>query len=228
MTNCSWIVFGPGRTGSYLIMHTLRCYYNSLNLNYQTFDPDFEPHAVSDKKQIWHSHNYKILANIPQYTNLILSTRNIVESAISWCIVQKTKLYHIFPEPNLSLEQLQLLENYNKMEKFVLEIDQLEDKCEQIFNFYKELNQFKEQIKSVRLFLVDYKQISNNFFWWQYLCQLSITLGLSFELDYNLYKDHMPIPNKPWTQIFSNATEIQQNLPNLNKKYQLEDAMSWL
>lgn len=129
----NWLIIGPGRTGSNAIVRTIYSLYGYKKHLYNYINPHTVPHSLS-KGDIVHSHDNNWLLYATEYTRVIISTRDPVESALSWCIQPHLNKWHFYNNKKdiKFLNELQIkkfvldpntfLEHYNKVKKFYNEI----------------------------------------------------------------------------------------------------------
>jgi len=120
----SYIVVGPGRTGSKYIINVLSHFdlQNRIFLKYNS--PDLEVKSI-EPYNIYHSHTTEIIKLENENTKIILSIRNVVNSALSWCIRPYIKKWHLLPKDLLNfeivpfyLDPLTFISHYNNIKCF--------------------------------------------------------------------------------------------------------------
>jgi|GEM_PF-6081039 len=99
----SYIVLGPGRTGSYYIVTLLKYFYLQENRIFLKTLPESEVKSI-EPYTIYHSHTKEIIKLKNENTKIILSIRNVVNSALSWCIQPYIKKWHLTPRDLLNFE----------------------------------------------------------------------------------------------------------------------------
>ena len=89
----TWLVIGPGRTGSKVIIDFIRAVYWRAGINIRYFDPN---QNINDAcgAFIKHSHYFEDLSY--QYKYIVYSKRDPVESALSWLIQKKIIYWHLY------------------------------------------------------------------------------------------------------------------------------------
>lgn len=127
LQNNKFMIFGPGRTGSKLIVDLIRHSFHRNNLPFHYFEPI---HTIEDLPKdffIWHHHNIENYVNFlkPQFQNVtkILSTRNMIDSTYSWAIVRRTNQFHIYGDQKIEINPFflpisEFLETYNNIKNF--------------------------------------------------------------------------------------------------------------
>jgi hypothetical protein len=97
MKHNNWLVVGPGRTGSLAIVRALHLALRWLNpgKTIKLLTPHDTPHKIKINSVV-HSHNVKWLTKVRKDTGVIISTRDPVESALSWAIQPGFGLFHFF------------------------------------------------------------------------------------------------------------------------------------
>jgi hypothetical protein len=120
----SYIILSPGRTGSKYIINMLRFFHlkNWIFLKYN--GPDLEVKSI-EPYNIYHSHTKEIIKLKNENTKIILSIRNVVNSALSWCIQPYIKKWHLSPKDLLNfeivpfyLDPLTFISHYNNIKCF--------------------------------------------------------------------------------------------------------------
>lgn len=93
--NDSWLIIGPGRTGSQAIARSLYSLYKFDFDKIKYIDSLEQPKPIGPGT-IVHAHNMAWFNIIKNDINVVISTRNPVESALSWVIRPKLVKYHFF------------------------------------------------------------------------------------------------------------------------------------
>jgi|688.fasta_scaffold365622_3 hypothetical protein len=98
----NWIIISPGRTGSRYIADVYSIFYREtfgVDTKYLGPGSEFDPHA---HWQFFHTHDPTKYVQFKKNARCILSIRDMVDAALSYCIVEHTNLYHIFKntDPN--------------------------------------------------------------------------------------------------------------------------------
>jgi len=76
----SWLVIGPGRTGSLTIVRSIYALYN-YDFNVITYVGPCEKVRPIKPLDVVHVHDIKWLHEVNENTEVIISTRNPIESA---------------------------------------------------------------------------------------------------------------------------------------------------
>lgn len=97
----NWVITSPGRTGSRFISDVLTIFYKEkfgVDTKYVGPGAKYDPHG---HWQMYHTHDPTQIVSQKRNARSILSVRDIVESALSYCVVDRTKLYHVFGSTNI-------------------------------------------------------------------------------------------------------------------------------
>lgn len=95
-SNDKWAVLSPGRTGSKVIVDCIRNSYESegITLSYVS------PHDKADVSQpglIVHSHKCYLYSSLKEADfNIVVNTRDLVDTTISWCIQKHIGHWHLY------------------------------------------------------------------------------------------------------------------------------------
>jgi len=133
--NDKWLVLSPGRTGSKIIVDCLYSSYRAINLRMNNIMPHDTVTKIPDLS-ICHSHAISSLSLIEQDVKMVLSTRDMVESALSWCIYPKIGKFHLYP----SHHQSRIDELREHIPSFYLDKGDLFWKYRTIKTFYDSLS----------------------------------------------------------------------------------------
>lgn len=91
-----WIVSGPGRTGSKVIIDVLRrLYLDRLGSHLKYDAPNDSMESGLLPGHIKHSHCSSELVGL-RSVNVIISTRNLIDSSLSWSIQPRTGKWHSY------------------------------------------------------------------------------------------------------------------------------------
>lgn len=187
----SWLIVGPGRTGSKIIVDALRSFYryNHVPHTYNTPDSD----AVLAENCIRHSHR------VPDfqlgYTRKILSTRNCVDSTFSWCIQPHIGKWHLYE--HLHREQM------TKINPFVLDIKLFLDQYHRVRKFYE----LSKQFIAASTLVLDYSEFCHN----PQILYGKLGIPDPGPIDYMPRKN--PGPYKNWIINWDEISEVIANLP---------------
>lgn len=151
--NDRWAVISPGRTGSKVIVDCLRNTYRDNGLRLTYLSPDIQTSNLSPLS-IYHTHNHHNISLAEQGVNLILSTRDLVDSAISWCISHKIGYYHLYS----SIHQSEIDKLHNNLPSFILSPADLYFQYKMISRFYENLD--KSLLSNV--IVIDYEDIKDD------------------------------------------------------------------
>jgi hypothetical protein len=104
-TQDSWLIIGPGRTGSKVIVDIIRGVYFKKCYPIKYFDPSSDLNrALVDIpiNKIVHSHTVEFFdAFKKKRTHVVLSKRNMIESSLSWVIQREIGYWHIYDSTTL-------------------------------------------------------------------------------------------------------------------------------
>jgi hypothetical protein len=142
-----WLVLSPGRTGSKMIVDCIKGTYQEQGLRLHYIMPK-DKVSVIPNLSIVHSHQSSDAHLIERGVNVILSTRDLIDSAISWCMVSKTGRYHLYPDSN-QLDQ--------EIPKFYLSPEDFYLRYKIICKFYESLPLSKNMI------IIDYNEIKDDY-----------------------------------------------------------------
>ena len=93
----NWLVIGPGRTGSLVIVNIIRNAY--LNAGIQAYERPHTDNATPIlEKQILHSHEINVLKLTNKNTTVVLNTRNPIEIVLSASISEQNGVWHLWPK----------------------------------------------------------------------------------------------------------------------------------
>lgn len=147
-----WAIIGPGRTGSKVIVDYVKNYYarNNILLNYQ------HPRVkVTEPVEgcIIHTHqveSYSILRD--SNTKIIISTRDMVDASLSWCIRKHIGAWHLY-----TMDQYLNL----KITPFELNLTEFYEYYNGSLEFYKTLQ--KELIQyNPNMVVIDYMEFESD------------------------------------------------------------------
>lgn len=92
----NYIVVGPGRTGSKLIVDSITVIRRQLGMSTVKRDPTHND-SIFESSTVYHSHRVKYLGNSHLVSKCIMSIRDLVDSALSWCIKPYIGEWHLYP-----------------------------------------------------------------------------------------------------------------------------------
>ena len=191
----SWIVISPGRTGIRLICASLQNIYNN---NLKFHHAGINNHLPMKYLDLVHTHIIDDLDLILEDTQCILSTRDMVESALSFCIQPHIGHWHIFKHyniPNIIIKP------------FILNINDFFHHYNRVVQFFKTIDN-KLQKNTI---IIDYSEFCND------INNIPKILGYEVELD--IVK--MPIKNpgkySDWILNWEEIKIIINDLPRTVK-----------
>lgn len=192
--NDSWIVIGPGRTGSLVIIETIRRIYDSqIKIQLQYRDPNDLKEKI-EPGQILHTHQIESLSLMNANTFCILSTRNVIESSLSWCIRPYIGEWHLWEGNSDS--------RYHGIDPFYL------DKREFLKYFNRMIDFYNTIVLPKSTIIIDYSQFQDN------PSKLLPLLGFNYELSVDKY---LPIKNPgSYADWIINWDEISEMIKDLN------------
>jgi len=194
----SWLVLGPGRTGSFTIVSSIYALYKNKVAIENQIGPGCPVRPIKPGNVI-HTHNLDWLAEITEDTCVIISTRNPIESALSWCIRPKINRYHFFQNKKEDIFDIKFL----KIEKFYLSPAVfLSIYNSVVVDFYLQLKMQDSY------HLLDYNDWNKN--------PAQILRKLGYNIDVSM--DYFPIKNpwspSDWIENWEEISEICSTLPN--------------
>ena len=190
----SWLVVGPVRSGSRAIVRSIYSLYRyDFNIINQ-INPDDIVRPIKPL-DIIHTHDLAWLNQVNKNTEVIISTRNPVESALSWCILPKLGDYHFY---NFNLKHLSKLKSI-EVKKFYLDPNDFLKVYDNIVNFYKQI-QLKDNYR-----IIDYSEWSNDV--------TQIFRRLNFNVDTHIkYIQYLPVKNPgtpaEWIENWEDISEV--------------------
>jgi hypothetical protein len=147
-----WLVLSPGRTGSKMIVDCVRGAYRDQGMRLHYIMPNDEV-SFSPNLSILHSHRITDAHLMDAGVNVILSTRDLVDSAISWCIVHKIGKYHLYP----GTDQGRIDQLNQQIPKFYLPPEDFYLRYKNICKFYENLT------LSDNMIIIDYAEIEDDY-----------------------------------------------------------------
>jgi hypothetical protein len=203
----SWLVLGPGRTGSLTIVRSIYSLYN-YNFNIITYAGPREVLRPIKLSEVVHAHDLTWLDQVNEDTEVIISTRNPVESALSWCIVPEIGTYHFYPHKKEDMDKLKSI----KIKKFYLSPSKFLSTYTKIVNFYKNL-QIKDSYK-----ILDYSEWSDD------PSKILSKLGYNGEAPIKQLTAKNPGSHRDWIENWEEISRISESLPKsvndlINTKY---------
>jgi hypothetical protein len=197
--NDKWLILSPGRTGSKMIVDCLYSAYREANLPIKTIMPQ---ELVTEIRPltICHSHSISSLSLINQNVKVVLSARDMVESALSWCIYPKLGKFHLYPVRHQTrIEELQ-----ESIPAFYLP-------KEDLFWKYKNIKTFYDSLAAdvlARLTIIDYEDIKND------PAKVYDILGVTKPARYNQMAIKNPGTHEQW---ITNWDEISKFIAKLER-----------
>jgi hypothetical protein len=151
--NDNWIVVGPGRTGSKVIVDTIEKICRQLKIIVNIKNPNSIIESLVPLN-IYHSHNCQDLQYISQVSKCVLSTRDLVDSVLSWCIQPYIGEWHLYPVAHRELK----IQLEKSIPAFHLEPALFMHYYEWVQNFYRETRQYDLS----NVIIIDYKDFQND------------------------------------------------------------------
>jgi hypothetical protein len=130
----SWLVLSPGRTGSLTIVRSIYSLYK-YDFNIITYVGPYEDVRPIKPFDVVHVHDLKWLDQVNENTEVIISTRDPIESTLSWCILPEIGEYHFYPFKEDDVAKLKSI----KVKKFYLDPNKFLKIYDSIVCFYKQL-----------------------------------------------------------------------------------------
>jgi len=202
--NDKWLVLSATRTGSTLIVDFIRSVYEC---NLKTIH--FIPHGMHDRDEYFvkHSHDLKdyFLFKDDPLIKIVISTRDIIESSLSWCIAKRHKIFYHYDKshkPTMEpfvLDPNELLYTYSKLKEFYIGITDIDN------HFIIDYDNFRDDPKNL-FRLLDLEKYANS-------TQLKL-----------------PIKNDPYHIFIKNWNEIDKlsNTLKNNKPFLVKDRLTTL
>lgn len=151
--NDKWLVLSPGRTGSKIIIDCLYSSYREANLPIEYLTPREEITEIP-ALAIGHSHSINSLSHLDKTVRVVLSSRDMVESALSWCIYPKIGNFHLYPAHHQDrIDELQ-----ESIPAFYLTKEDLYRRYRHIKAFYDILATMPIEFTAI----IDYENIKND------------------------------------------------------------------
>lgn len=96
----SWLVLGPTRTGSKFVADSIIKTYANQNLILDLCGPyqSINESTKIKQGQVLHMHDATIIQKILPETKIVVTLRDLFDSAVSWCIAEKLDVFHTFRE----------------------------------------------------------------------------------------------------------------------------------
>jgi hypothetical protein len=151
--NDKWLVLSPGRTGSKIITDCLYSSYREANLPIVYLTPREEITEIP-ALAIGLSHSISSLCHLDKNVRVVLSTRDMVESALSWCIYPKIGKFHLYPTHH----QVRIDELQEHIPSFHLTKEDLYRRYRHIKAFYDILATMPIEFTEI----IDYENIKND------------------------------------------------------------------
>jgi len=130
----SWIVISARRTGSKVITDIIQDAYTQKNIRLRYLSPSADVSTLHDYRTfIKHSHNPADL--IHTYKYVVYSTRDPVESVLSWFIREKIVPWHLYSDRHTSL----LSKGSDLIVPFYLPPDKFREQYLVVQSFYKDI-----------------------------------------------------------------------------------------
>ena len=198
MVDKSWLVIGPGRTGSLTIVRSIYSLYD-YDFNVITYVGPYEGVRPIKPLDIVHTHDLKWLDQVNENTEVIISTRDPIESTLSWCILPEIGEYHFYPFKKEDVYKLKSI----KIKKFYLDPNKFLRIYNSIVNFYKQL-QMKDNYH-----VIDYSGWSND------PTKILHKLGYQIDAPSNMLTIKNPGSHGDWIENWEEISQICKSLiPN--------------
>lgn len=150
-TDC-WAVLSPGRTGSKVIVDCIRNSYVHQNIDLIAFTPDSTA-EINRGATLIHSHQCDIYQQLREANySIVVSTRDMVDSTISWCIQKHLGAWHLYSKDDY----------FNiKIEPFVLNMETFYEYYDVAIVFYRSMTKSLLQYNS-KVKIIDYNEFEND------------------------------------------------------------------
>lgn len=133
----NWIVLGSGRTGSRVIVNSLYALYNYDKDNYTVINPHEKPKPLI-KNQIVHTHDPYWLDYETENTKVIISTRDPVDSVLSWFVKPLLNdQWHLYAHNPMDVKTY--IDLRKSTYKVNIDIDMFIEKYQQALNVYAKI-----------------------------------------------------------------------------------------
>jgi hypothetical protein len=192
----SWLVIGPGRTGSLTIVRSIYSLYK-YDFNVITHIGPNEVTRPIKPLDVVHTHDLKWLNEVNEDTEVIISTRNPVESTLSWCILPEIGDYHFYPYKEEDMNKLKSME----IKKFYLSPSKFLSTYIRTVNFYKKL-QLKDSYK-----ILDYSEWSDD------PSKILRKLGHGVDSPIKYLTAKNPGSHCDWIENWEEISKISESLP---------------
>jgi hypothetical protein len=194
----SWLVLSPGRTGSLTIVRSIYSLYK-YDFNVITHIGPNEIIRPIRPLDVVHTHNLKWLDQVNENTEVIISTRDPIESTLSWCILPEIGDYHFYPFKDEDVIKL----NSIKVKKFYLDPDKFLSIYNRTMDFYKQLP-MKDNYH-----IVDYSEWSDD------STQILRKLGYNVDAPSKYLTMKNPGSHSDWIENWEEISELCKSLvPN--------------
>jgi hypothetical protein len=195
----SWIVISPGRTGSGVICAALYNIYSKNSPNNLKFHhAGIVNHLPMKYLDLVHTHKIDDLNLALEDTQCVLSTRNMVESALSFCIQPHIGYWHVYKHDNIPSINIK---------PFVLNIDDFFYHYNNAVQFFKTIGN-KLQKNTI---VIDYEEFCND------TNNISNILGYGVELNSIKLPIKNPGMHKDWILNWDEIEPIISALPKIPK-----------
>jgi LPS sulfotransferase NodH len=146
----SWVVLSPMRTGSFLLANSINMAYKNKGVNLQWMSPKNTAWPVR-RGDIWHYHSQSILGLLHPETQLIISSRDPIDSAISFIKAERYGTWHLTDAKSI-YNMAQDVPSYHIDPQYVIQV--IDRMCE----WYETLT---TNISDIPYTLIDYKEFAN-------------------------------------------------------------------
>ena len=198
--NDKWLVLSPGRTGSKIIVDCLYNSYKAANLPIVYLAPNEDTTEIPTLA-ISHSHSINSLLHLDKNVRVVLSTRDMVESALSWCIYPKIGNFHLYPT-----------HHQNKIDELHKSIPSFHLTKEDLYNRYRHIKVFYDILATMPMqftAIIDYEDIKND------PAKVYDILGITKPDRYKQLSIKNPGTHEQW---ITNWDEISEFIAKLERK----------
>ena len=192
----TWVILSPTRTGSKTLVYCIEQSYSVSSIRLNLYFPEDKPTGKLPYKSIWHSHTHEILNHLNDKTKVVLSVRDPKEIALSVCIVEHFKHWHI-QRSNLKL----VSQTKKSVPKYKIDPDKF------VFQFREILMWYNVPINR-NYIKVDYNDFKDDVHGIYGILDIPAPPYTFLPIVQN------PAPLKDWVENWDEISEIYNDLPN--------------
>lgn len=188
----SWVVLSPMRTGSFLLANSISMAYKKEGVILKWMSPE-EPPCPVRRREIWHCHSQYILGLLHPETQLVISTRCPIESAISFIKAERYGTWHL-TDARLIYNMLHSTPSYHIDPQYVIQV------TDRMCEWYETLT---TNISNIPHTLIDYKEFANGD-----LTKVHKKLDIPEPLGATMASAKTPGTNNQWIENWSEIEEV--------------------